>query len=290
MIKSMTACGRGVAEDKGAHLVVEIQTVNRKHLDIQIHLPRTLSFFEADLRHDIAKAVARGQVSVRVSALFHQEAPYKVMPNLALAEEIKAAWDEVGKRLGTEGFKEEFLSHTPDFLSVEFSKDKEPWVRKLLLEALQKALSDVHHMKAEEGKAIKRDFSDRLELISETVKKIETLSKGQDKRWKERIEVRLKEVQGGLDLDERIARELALMADKYDITEEGVRFQSHVAQFKSFIDKPGAYGKTLEFILQELGREINTMGSKCQDADISMLVIIVKSELEKMREQVQNVE
>lgn len=288
MIKSMTACGRGIQEKGGDHVVVEVQTVNRRHLDISVHLPRTLSFFDTAIRSAVAKRISRGQVTIRVSAQFQGSAPYKVIPNLALADEIKEAWDILGKRLNTEGFKEEFLIHTPDILSVEFQAEEE--VETLILNALNKALDEMDLMKEKEGKAIAKDFRERLDFISDELELLKTESVGSKTIWQEKIEARLKEIMKGEELDERVHKELLLMADKYDVTEEIVRFGSHIEQFKTFLSTKGAYGKTIEFLLQEMGREINTIGSKSQEARMTKHVISVKAELEKLREQVQNVE
>lgn len=290
MLQSMTACGRGAIDEEGAHFVIEIQSVNRKHLDIQIHLPRTLSFFEAEIRSLIAKKLTRGQVSLRVMASFHHNAPYKVMPNMALAEEIKRAWDEVGAHLGTEGFKPEFLISTTDILSVEFSADHEKRIWNVLKKGLLKALEELNHMKLQEGSALKEDFSCRLVKIEKLLSEIESQSLEAPSKWKEKILERLASFRKEEEIQERIAREVALMLEKIDITEEIVRFRSHIDQFRGYMKKEGVFGKTLEFILQEFGREINTIGSKCQDALILQLVIEVKSEIEKMKEQVQNVE
>lgn len=290
MLKSMTACGRGMIEENGAHFVVEIQAVNRKHLDIQVHLPRTLSFLEADIRSRVAKEILRGQVSIRISASFYETPPYKVIPNLALAEEMKKAWDEVGERLGTKGFSLEFLLDSPEILSVEFSISEEKKVWHVLEKALNEATSQLILMKVKEGHSLFQDFSKRLELVESLVKLIEIKSVDAPLKWRKKVTERLQELGQGLEADERLLREVALLAEKGDITEECVRFHSHVRQYRDYMEKEGAFGKTLEFILQELGREINTIGSKSQDVEISRHVIEVKSELERMREQVQNVE
>jgi uncharacterized protein (TIGR00255 family) len=290
MIKSMTACGRGVAESQGAHIVVELQAVNRKHLDIQVHLPRTLSFFETKVRTLLGSLVVRGQISVRISASFSDKAPYKVLPNLALAEEVKKAWNELGKRIGGEGFKPEYLTALPEIISVEFSREEEEWLWTTLSQAIEKALHELNKMKEEEGKTLYHDFLHRLELIETHLQKIERLSVGGKERLRVKLESRLREVLLEEQIDERSAREMALIADKIDITEELVRFRSHTAQIKAYLVKQGAFGKTLEFLLQELGREINTLGAKSPDADITGEVILVKTEIERMKEQVQNVE
>lgn len=290
MLRSMTAYGRGVVDQPGAHYAVEIQSVNRKHLEIQTHLPRILSFIENDVRSTVSEHISRGQISIRVQASFHDKAPYKVVPNFALAEQIKKGWDEIGEKLGIKGFSLEFLLSSPDIVSIEMTSEDEEGVKSDLLNALKLALEALITMKEREGVALVADFQQRLETIESGITMIMTKSLEHPEKWRKKIEERLSEIGKSLELDERVAREVALLAEKVDITEECVRFQSHIAQFREFVMKRGVFGKTLEFILQELGREINTIGSKSQDVEISRTVIVVKSELEKMREQVQNVE
>lgn len=290
MLRSMTAFGRGALDYEGMHFAVEIQSVNRKHLEIQIHLPRTLSILETEVRSRVANEVFRGQILVRVQVVFHGKSPYRFQPNLPLAKEIKRAWDEIGEALGEKAFSSDALLASPDVLVSEIDEHEIKNIKGGLEQAIEKCLNELIHMKEKEGRAIEEDFLPRLKAMENKVLFIEELSKGAPEKWRKKILSRIEEIASLTETDERLLKEIALMAERLDITEECVRFRSHVMQFKDVMHQKGAVGKTLEFILQELGREINTIGSKCQDVEISKTIIEVKGEIEKIREQVQNVE
>ena len=286
----MTAYGRGALDFEGVHVVVEIQSVNRRHLEMQVHLPRMFGVLETEVRRRVSEEVLRGQILVRVQLVFHGNAPCKFFPNLPLAREMKRAWDEVGEALGEKGFHWEALMDAPDILVAELDEVELERLKKGLDQALTMALRELVAMKEKEGKALTQDFLPRLAMIEAQLEAIKKKAVGAPERWRTKLRERIEEVIKLPENDDRLLKEIALMVERSDITEECVRVRLHVEHFREALKSKGAVGKTLEFILQELGREINTLGSKSQDGDISRCVIEVKSELEKIREQVQNVE
>lgn len=286
----MTAFGRGAIDFEGIHFTVEIQSVNRKHLEIQVVLPRMLSLLETEVRSTVAATLFRGQISLRIQAVFHKESPYRFQPNLPLAIELKKAWDAIGTALGEKGFTLEILKESPDILVAELDESELSRLKRGLVCALETSLKELIGMKEKEGQALYSDFTRRLETLHKGIAFIEKQSIGACDKWRKKLVARIQEVVSLPENDERLLKEIALMAERLDITEECVRFQSHIVQFRDTLEQSGAVGKTLEFILQELGREINTIGSKSQDVEISKRVIEIKAELERMREQVQNVE
>lgn len=294
MLKSMTAYGRGVFTAPIGQFVIEIQSVNRKHLEIHVALPRELSQFDIELKKWLASYVARGQVSVKVSAAFHGPVPFVVRPNLPLAHQLKEAWMQIATELQVDKgmFNLALLKGTEGLLSFEENREEEENYRDALKQAFEKAIKGFLHMKVQEGEVLQNDMIDRLEKMRQVMLIIESKTPLATTRQREKLMARLEEIlPGRIENEERILREVALFAEKIDITEEIVRFNSHLKHFNELIQsEEQSVGKTLEFLVQELNREVNTIGSKSSELEIAQAVIDIKSELERIREQIQNIE
>lgn len=294
MLKSMTAYGRGIFNAPIGQFVIEIQSVNRKHLEIQVMLPRELSQFDVELKKWLSSHVARGQVSVKVNAAFHGPVPFVVRPNLPLARQIRDAWEEIAKELKVEMpiFDLALLKGTEGLLSFEENRDEEENYRQTLKQAFEKALKGFIQMKEQEGAVLQNDMIGRLRKMGQEMRLIENKTPLATTRYREKLIARLEEIlPGRIENEERILREVALYADKIDITEEITRFNCHLTHFEELIHSEElSVGKTLEFLVQELNREVNTIGSKSSELEIARAVIDIKTELERIREQIQNIE
>ena len=291
----MTAYGRTSISSPLGRFVAEIQSVNRKYLEVNVHLPSELSFFETDVRKWIASKVNRGKVTVKISAKFENEIPLSVSPNLLLARQLWSAWSEIAKDLKLEGGESlslEMLTKEAGIITYQEELEDEGKYRAVLSQVVSEALEAFDEMKGKEGGTIQEDFLKRLSDLKTMISKIEKLTEGNVKRYREKIKKQIEEVlPGAVDNEDRILREICLFADKVDISEEITRFHSHIDQFSQLLQGgTEGIGKTLEFILQELQRETNTIGSKTSEIETSKLVVEMKSEIEKIREQVQNVE
>ncbi|MCH9627151.1 MAG: hypothetical protein S4CHLAM2_07860 [Chlamydiales bacterium] len=296
-LKSMTAYGRGVSSFTYGSLTIEIQSVNRRHLEMNLSLPRLLTCFEMLIRKKIAQHVGRGMVNVLVG--WRSEAKNRVMvtPNLPLAKGIKQGWEKIASDLGLQGeISLSLLAREKDLFLLEEELPDEESFRAALDQGLDEALEPFLQMKRAEGEALACDLHRRLERLQEWIQVIEACAPSVPIKYRERLTERLEGLfAGNGENEERILREVALLAERADVTEEIVRFKSHLKQFQERLEAPLAEptetrGKTLDFLLQELNREINTVGSKASELAITQHVVTVKSELEKMREQVQNIE
>jgi len=295
MLRSMTAYGRANLNTPIGHFIVEIQSVNRKFLEVSVLLPRELSQFDIELKKWLLPHLARGQVSVKVSATFEGGVPFVVKPNLTLVRQLKAAWDDIGRELkieSAEKFHLSLLKGMEGLFTYQENRSEEENYRGLLKHALDMALQGFLQMKTHEGALLQADIVQRLETIRQSLEIIQHKSPFATKKYRERLVARLNELSPGhVENEERILREIALFAEKIDITEEITRLHYHLAHCEELVHSTLiSVGKTLEFVLQELNREINTLGSKSSDLDISRAVIDIKSELERIREQIQNIE
>lgn len=295
MLKSMTAFGRASLLSPIGRFVVEMQSVNRKFLEINVLLPKELLRFDNEVKKLIGTKVFRGQVSVKINAYFDQSTPLVVAPNIALARQIKAAWDAIARDLslpGDQGFTLQMLAAEQGILLYGEDLHDEELYRTALLDVINQALNNFVEMRLQEGSALQQDISSRLANMRLWVNKITERSEGSTDKYRQKLIERLEQVKPGITQDEeRILREICLFADKIDIAEEITRFYSHLDQFEKLLQSDtNGVGKTLEFILQEMNREVNTMASKSSDVEVSHLVIDIKSDLERIREQIQNVE
>jgi len=292
VLKSMTSFGKGVCDTDLARFVVEVQTLNRKFLEINVNFPKGYALLEPDIRKLVSREIKRGKVNVYLSVDYHPSSASLLSVNMAMAKQLVEAYRRLKAELGLAG--EVDLASVAQYkdiiqLDEEALASEKYWagIRTALEEALEKAKS----MRYDEGKAIDNDFRDRMELICKIVEEIDQFSPEAVNRFQQRLVERVQAVAIQTDeLDERIRQEIAIFAEKADISEEIVRLRSHIKQFYTFLESDESVGRSLEFLIQEMNREINTIGSKSSDVNISRLVVDAKSGLEKIREQVQNVE
>lgn len=296
MIKSMTAYGRASLESDLGLFVVELHSVNRKMLDITAALPKELLRFDIEIRKWIAESLERGQVTIRL--IFEARETGKVKEEWITARlaAAKHFWGQVATQLGLDASKEVNLKFLLDrALETEGagSTMDEASVLPLLKQILEHGLSQLLEMKIREGGILALDLEKRLLQIEEWIAIIDQRREEPVKKYKKKIEERLQDwfsIEN--ELKERVGKEVALLSEKMDVTEELVRLRSHIQQFFEIIrsNSKKSVGRTLDFLAQEMGREINTLGVKAQDTEIVQYVIKIKSELEKIREQVQNIE
>lgn len=287
MTRSMTAYSRALSSEiDGLKWTVEIHSVNRKTLDLNLYLPRDLLFIDVEIRKLIQESLQRGQVNVRVNL----ERERQGGAALPLMKKIKSGWEKTAKELGypKETITLSFLLGQMEQMSTGELETK---IQNELKKTVKNALAGLIKMKEVEGKALAADLLKRIKLLKDNVQSMEKLGSKAPEIYREkllqRLEVLLKEP---LE-DERILREVALFAEKADITEEITRLKSHLSQFADLLKSKGeSIGRTLDFLIQEILREINTVSSKSADLALTQLAVSSKAELEKIREQVQNIE
>lgn len=291
----MTAYGRSSLKTELGQISVEIQSVNRKHLEINVQLPKELSHFEIEIKKILANKIVRGNVAVKIGIAFENEVPYEVKPNLPLARQLKEGWDQIANALDSHATKEfdlQWISHVEDLFIIEENREADEVYRKYLSHVLNAALMGFNQMKTLEGDHLQIDILNRLAKIGHWVDEIQKKTPYATQKYREKLIARLEEVlPGKFENEERILREVAVYAEKIDIAEEITRFECHLGRMKELIhSSETGIGKTLEFVIQELNREVTTIGNKSSDLEIARLVIDIKSELERIREQIQNVE
>ncbi|MDI6752870.1 MAG: YicC/YloC family endoribonuclease [Thermodesulfobacteriota bacterium] len=292
MIKSMTGYGRGEWEGDGKRVEVEVKSFNHRYCDIIPHLPRRLNSLEGQVRSLIKQRVARGRIEVSVQIDNASQAEQKLELDVNLARDIHLALKTLQGNLGIPGeIRLETLASFKEIFSrkeVETNLEKE-WAA--LHAALETALNGLEKMRGEEGSMLRQDFLNRLKAVEEIITGVEEKTPVALSAYRDRLAQRVQELSGGLKIDEaRLAQEVAYLAERSDINEELVRIRSHINQLREMLDRPEPMGRKMEFILQEINREANTIGSKANDAGIAQMAVEIKSELEKMRQQVQNVE
>ncbi len=298
MLRSMTAYGKYKKNYGTLEIFVEMQSVNRKHLDVQIKMPNECLSFETLVRKSISEHCLRGQISVSVQILFHEASPVRVHLNRgyvrSLYEAAKTLADEVGCKQASDDALLTFMLNQRGVFQFTQEEIDEAAFSKQLHEVVEGACQELTRVKEREGAALEAEFLQRLQLLEGLRQEIAENATGAVQRYRVRLTKVLQEfateMQGE---EERIAKECALLADKLDVSEELSRFGYTLQHFKEAMkgsESSLGSGKVLEFVLQEMQREVNTLGSKSQDAPISKLVIAAKSEIEKLREQIQNVE
>jgi uncharacterized protein (TIGR00255 family) len=295
MLRSMTAYGRAAKETSLGRFTAEIQSVNRKHLEINVFLPKELSRFDVDVKKWISAAVGRGQISVKFTAVFNDNIPLAVSANIPLALKIQEAAGELSAALDLPSSHEltlKMLAEQPDILLFDELMVDEDLYRDILKDVFDAALKGFLTMKTQEGHAIFIDISQKLGVLHQEIKHIALHAPNATKRYRQRLTERLQEFTSGtVESEERLLRELGIFAERIDISEEVTLFEAHLKQFSEVISiKNESVAKTLEFLIQEMNRETNTIGSKSSDLDVSRRVVEMKSILERIREIIQNVE
>lgn len=294
MIKSMTGFGRAEHSDGKRNIMVEIRTVNHRYMDIGIRMPRRYSFAEERIRNAVKETAKRGKIDVAIIIESITEGDVNIRLNEMVARQyldnlkaLKSSFDLTGE------ITLQFLATLPDVMKAIPDVEEEEAVCAVLEAAVRQAALKLDSMRAIEGKKLAEDLLQRGENIRGLVREVEARSPLVAAAYVEKMRERIKELIGGgvIISEERILAEAAIFADKSSITEELVRLDSHISQFRSIIEKSTQpEGKKLDFLVQEMNREANTIGSKANDIDITRQVLEMKSEIEKIREQVQNIE
>ena len=290
-MKSMTGFGRASLESNGKNYIIEIKTVNNKYSDITVKSPKRLSFMEDKIRKQIANRITRGKVEVSVSFFDFSNKSKNVVLNKEIAKEyIKQLREIADENNLSENISVVEIAKLPDILnSIDSDNDEE--IAGEALQCLNMALDSLIEMRKTEGENIKQDLLVRIERVQNLVDKIAENSKGIVEEYVSKLEKRVKEILKTDVVDEnRIAQEAVIYADKTSIEEELTRLNSHIVQFKELVNSDGPVGKKLDFMIQEMNRETNTLGSKAGSGEITKAVIDLKVELEDIREQIQNIE
>jgi uncharacterized protein (TIGR00255 family) len=289
----MTGFGRAECQEDDYIYQAEIRSVNNRFIEINTRLPKAYSDLEQPLKKLVKSQCSRGSISLTISLGFSNDSvgEWEIKPNLPLAKQYLDTLKNIQNSLGLTGDVDlksviglrEIIKIDP--VTMDLAK------KDLILNITKEALASLQKMREEEGKTLQKDLAQRIDSIETHLVDIESRHPQVIGEYQEKLKERIKNITDGLELDEaRLAQEAALLADRSDITEEMTRLKSHLNQFRSFFNTNEPIGRKLEFITQEINREINTTGSKSSDIIISKRVIEVKSELEKIREQVQNIE
>ena len=292
MLKSMTGFGAGERENDSYRVHVEIRAVNQRFLELWFRMPRSMFQFEEAMRGCIKKQVARGKLDVSVALEDRREQAATIKVNSSLALSYQKALNELSDLLHfARADNVASFAAYPDVLSVEENRSMEG-LDEVLIPAIEDALQGLNEMRRREGENLERDFLKRLEILEQLTDKVEALGPEIVAEYRKRIEKTVKELLSSDNIDEsRIIQETAIYADKVNFTEETVRLRSHFGQFRSILGTEGEpVGRKLDFLIQEMNREANTIGSKANQAEAARIVVEIKSEIEKLREQVQNIE
>ncbi|MEE9263204.1 MAG: YicC/YloC family endoribonuclease [Vicinamibacteria bacterium] len=295
MIRSMTGFARGQFESSSYLAEVELRSVNHRYQDVRVRVPSSLAHLEAKIRNEVSSRVKRGKVDVSVRLKPKEDSTYQLELDRPLIEDFVKVARELGQQLGVGGelTLSDLVGFQPGFSVKErdlsdLSGGDGAW--KALEPALTQALDEYDRMSRTEGQQLAADIDRRVLSIAEHIDAIEGLSTASKEKKRQEILDRIKELSGTGIEPSALAIEVARLVERSDITEELIRFRSHVTLWREAVRAEGPCGKKLDFIIQEMNREVNTIGSKCQDAAITESVIAIKSELERIREQVQNIE
>jgi len=294
MVRSMTGYGRAEAILDGQKYTVEIKSLNHRFLEISLRLPASLSALEMEIKKKIGEPLLRGKidVSIRRDVQSSAENGQYLALNLPLAQNYFNLLMQLKQSLNLQDdIRLEMIAGQKDVFQMAELPQDDSVLWQGLAAVLEEALAGMMEMRRREGEVLSRDLSARLDLMTQLLSRIEAKAPQVVLEYQKRLTDRVRELTSGLVVDEsRLSQEVAILAEKSDITEEIVRLRSHFGQFLEMLDREEAIGRKVDFLIQEMNREVNTIGSKSSDADISKQVIEIKSELAKLREQVQNLE
>lgn len=292
MLLSMTGYGRGEAQIGARRVAVEVRSVNHRYCELSVRLPRVLQGLEGRIRELTQKRLSRGKITLAVTLDGAENDLGQLRVNVGAAESYLRAMRELQSKLSLGGQIEiASLLSLPDVLAWEQVELDEELAWKQCEVALERALEEIVGMKRREGENLAQDLKTRLKLIDDAIAAVIAQVPVMITAWQARLQARLAEISQDLEYNRlRLEAEIALFVDRTDCTEECVRLRSHLQQFDEFIASPEPVGRRLNFLLQEMNREANTIGSKAQDVAIARDVITVKEEIERIREQVQNFE
>lgn len=292
MLKSMTGYGRTQKILNGRDILVEIRSVNHRYYEYSSRVPRTYSYIDEKLKALLKQKVLRGKVEINVSINNIEGRDSEIAINKGVAEGYVNALRSVAEELSlNDDITLSKLIKLPDIFNVQKTPDDEEQVWSDVADVAGEALEKFIEMREKEGEKLRADVLEKTALIIEMVGKVEELSPKTTENYRNRLYQKLSEILEGKDIDnQRIVTEAAVFAEKIAVDEETVRLRSHISQLVDLLDSGDAIGRKLDFIIQEMNREVNTIGSKAQDLNITRLVVDMKAELEKIREQIQNIE
>lgn len=288
----MTGYGRCQNNVNGNNVTVEIKSVNHRYFEFNSRLPRNYGFLEEKLKSFFMNSLARGKVDCFVTLEATEEPDVIVEPNYPLIKSYLDSYENIAQKFSLENdIKVSDIVKAPDALSIRKMPEDEDKIWEAVKEVAAVALANFNEMRVTEGERLREDVSSRLDFIEEKVAFVEKRSPETVKEYHEKLLARLKELLESADIDEqRILTEAAVFADKVAVAEETVRLRSHIAQMRSLLESSEPSGKKMDFMVQEMNRETNTIGSKCNDIEITATVVDIKAEIEKIREQIQNIE
>ena len=292
LIKSMTGYGRAVETVNGREFTVEIRSVNNRYLDCTVKLPRSVSFAEEAVKQAVKASVSRGKVDVYITIKSENAEDTSIKLNASVLEGYLTAMRQMVTEFGvSDDISVSTVSRLPEVFSVEKPEVDEEQLMEDLMQVVNQALAGYDAMRCTEGTALDADLRSRGNTIADLVSQVEQGNAQTVIDYRARLEAKLREVLAATNIDEsRILTEAAIFADKVAVDEETVRLRSHLKQMNTMLDGGGAVGRKLDFLLQEMNREANTIGSKCTDVRLARIVVDIKAELEKIREQTQNIE
>jgi len=288
----MTGYGRAVETVNGREFTVELRSVNNRYLDCSVRLPRMLSFAEDAVKQAIKGSISRGKVDVFITVRSEAGDEVQVSLNKSVLQSYLSAMHQMVDEFGVkDDISVSAVSRLPEVFVIEKPQVDEEQLMADLMSVVGKALEGYDAMRSTEGEALDRDLRSRGETILTLVSQVEAGNGKTVSDYRARLEAKIKEVLANTAIDEsRILTEAAIFADKVAVDEETVRLRSHLKQMNTMLTTGGAVGRKLDFLLQEMNREANTIGSKCTDVNLARIVVDIKAELEKIREQTQNIE
>ena len=293
LIKSMTGYGRGEAENDLYKFKVELKAVNHRYNDILIKMPRHISYLEENIKKIIKEKISRGKVDVYINLEYINESSVDVKVDIPLAKSYKTALENLSAELELEdSIRLNNILCMQEIIRTDRKELDEDLIWSILKKSLDMALDNIMKMRITEGAELKRDILGKLEYVEKCVGSIGERSPYVVLEYKDKLQERIKNLlDDNVTLDEeRLNNEIAYFADRSSIDEELVRLASHIKQFRTILNEDDSVGRKLDFLIQEMNREINTIGSKANDLTITNYVVILKAEIEKIREQIQNIE
>jgi len=292
MVFSMTGYGRSEKESELQKVLVEMKAVNHRYCDIVLKIPKKMAMFEERIKKLVKAEIKRGRVEIYMNFEEQKGEDFVVSPNYAVLDQYKNALDEIKNKYGiAREFDLNLLTRFQDVFSIEYKEIDEEAIWTLIESAVKESLSSLVEMRRVEGQKLLDDINGRIDTIKSIIKQLEVRAPEIVVSHKTKMKERITDLLEDIELDEaKLAQEVAYFADKTNITEELVRLDSHLDQLANIFNEKQSIGRKLDFLLQEINREINTIGSKSPDIDISNYVIELKSEFEKIREQIQNIE
>ncbi|MCM1529432.1 MAG: YicC family protein [Alistipes sp.] len=292
MLKSMTGYGRAQEVLNGRDILVEIRSVNHRYFECNSRIPRAYNYIEEKLKTRLKQKIARGKVDVSVTINNIEGRDSEIAVNIGAAEGYVNALRSISEELKiADDLTLSKLIKLPDIFNVQKTPDDEEQVWNDVAQVADDALGNFLNMRETEGEKLRADVLEKTDVILEMVSRVEALSPQTAENYRNRLQQKLSEILESKDVDQqRIVTEAAIFAEKIAVDEETVRLRSHIAQFRELVNSSESIGRKLDFIVQEMNREVNTIGSKAQDLSITRLVVDMKAELEKIREQIQNIE